>query len=197
MEPCGSTIEAMLARESGTRLLSFDPNIRASMIPDKERYLERLARLLGMATIVKISEVDLAWIYPGKSTDEAFAALFSLATAGRQAQNPLLAVVTRGHEGAQARLWQAGKVGEVRAAGFSVTVKDTIGAGDTFHAGILAWLEARGLLSREALGSLEPSVLAEGLRYANAAAAITCSRRGAEPPLAAEVKAFLAGHGAA
>lgn len=196
LEPCGSTIEAMLTQESGNRVFSFDPNIRSSMIHDRARYMERLARLLGLATIVKISEVDLAWIYPGMETDPAFDALCKLALENRPADRPFLAVVTKGPDGARAYLKRKQGELDLTAPGFSVKVSDTIGAGDTFHAGFLAWLEAAGSLSISGLDNLDEQSLWKAVRFANACAAITCSRRGAEPPAALDVFAFLQEHGA-
>jgi fructokinase len=72
----------------------------------------------------------------------------------------------------------------------NVPVVDTIGAGDTFHGGLLSWLEFRGKMSRKALGELTEEELRAALLFANKAASLVCTRRGAEPPSMAEVEAL-------
>jgi fructokinase len=71
-----------------------------------------------------------------------------------------------------------------------VQVVDTIGAGDTFHAGFLSWLELHGKMGRPAIESLSEAELSEALSFANMAASLVCSKRGAEPPTMAEMEAF-------
>ena len=81
--------------------------------------------------------------------------------------------------------------------GRPVAVADTVGAGDTFHAALLARLRQRNLLRRDALAALDAAAVRDALRYAAAAAAVTCARRGADPPNADEVRAALDGGQAA
>ena len=95
-------------------------------------------------------------------------------------------VVTRGGQGAWA--WTA--QGKVAAAPVRVAVVDTVGAGDTFQAALLCTLAERGLLSRASLASLAPATLQAVLDFAAQAAAITCSRRGADLPRRAELPAL-------
>ena len=94
-----------------------------------------------------------------------------------------LVVVTRGGEGAQA--WTRGAVAS--AASVPVEVVDTVGAGDTLQAALLTWLAEHGVLSPEALATLSAAQLAQMLQFAVRAAAITCSRRGADLPRRAEL----------
>jgi fructokinase len=192
LEPCGTSIVNFLLRESSRRIVSFDPNIRATMIHDRGTYLRRFRELVSRASIVKISEVDLAWLYPGVDIDEAFDGLFRTAMDGRLEADPLLVVLTRGGSGAQGRFCHGGRTETASVPGLIVQVVDTIGAGDTFHAGLLGWLDENGFLSRPALPSLDSGSLAEALGYANACASLACGRRGAEPPFADEVRELLA-----
>jgi len=183
----GSTPDAVLAtvaRLHGRALISFDPNLRPSLVRDEAAYRARLARLFALADIVKISAMDLAWLAPGQPLDRAAADL--------RAQGAALVVVTQGGAGVLA--WRGADRLQVPA--FAVTVVDTVGAGDSFNGGLLAGLAERGILSRAALSALPTADLAATLRFAAAVAALTCARAGADPPTRAEVRAFLiqAGH---
>lgn len=174
-EPGASTYETLMRRESGQRVLSLDPNVRPSLIPDRTAYVERLEGWLGLVDLVKVSRADLGWLYPALSPDEA---------ARRwRALGPSLVVVTRGEEGATAFT----AAGVVDVAGTPVEVADTVGAGDAFTAGLLAWLDEQGRLGRDSLGRLEGAALAACLTFANEVAARTCTRAGAEPPRRAEL----------
>lgn len=170
LEPGASSIEALVRRESGRVLVSYDPNVRPSMIPDKEEFRRRFESLCAMAAIAKASVADLEWIYGPASPEEFAAKLLSF--------GPDLAVLTLGQEGSAAATRHAAAAVPV----FPVKVVDTIGAGDTFHAAVLAALEARGIVTREALRSLDSQTLSDILSFAAAAAAVNCSRKGAEPP---------------
>lgn len=191
LEPCGTTLEEFLLRESKRRLLSFDPNIRPSMIADRSAYFKRFIRLVRHAAIIKISEVDLAWLYPGTDRDEAFRELFQTATGERLADQTLLAVLTMGGEGAKALFFRNGHTEKASVPGIRIAVADTIGAGDTFHAGLLAWLDTAGFLTMQGLPGMDTQSLVAALWYANASAALACCKRGAEPPNAAEVDDLL------
>ena len=128
LEPCGSAFEALCRREYQARVIHFDPNIRANLIKDRVSHRQRVERIVAMADIVKMSDEDLAWMAPGKSP-EAFAADW-LKRGAR------LVVVTRGKDGALAFTSRF----KCEAPGARVKVADTIGAGDTFTAGLLAAL---------------------------------------------------------
>ncbi len=191
LEPSASTLTGFAERASGEVVVSFDPNIRDSVIPDRESYLGRFRRILGFATVVKLSDADLSWLAPGEDAESAALACFRLAAAGRPADRPLILAATLGPRGAVAFRGTAEAPERIEAPGFRIELADTIGAGDTFHAGLLAWLERRSLLSSRALANLDAEKLREALRYANACAALACTRRGAEPPDASEVERFL------
>jgi fructokinase len=169
-EPCGSTYEALMAREHERRVIMLDPNIRAGFIPDREAHLGRMRRMIAMADIVKLSDEDLAWFGEGGSPDDIAARWLEM--------GPKIVVLTRGARGAIG--YAGGRRVDVPAR--RVEVADTVGAGDTFNAGILAALREAGLLRKETLAKLGETELRNTLDFAMAAAAVTVSRPGANPP---------------
>jgi fructokinase len=188
MEPVASAIEALIARE-GRRpraeapVISLDPNVRPFMIRDREAYVKRFEGWAAAAVVAKISAVDFDFIYPGLDLEGALEKVLSL--------GPRLAVTTLGPRGALALLRRGdGTILRVEAPVVDLPVADTIGAGDTFHGALLSRLELRGRLSRTALAALTEAELYDALFFANKAASIVCSRRGAEPPTLAEVEAL-------
>lgn len=178
VEPVGSAL-LTLAERAGGRVVSLDPNLRPTLVGDLDAWRQRFDRFVRTAAIVKLSREDLVAAYG--QTDPAVLA------AGWFFQGVLLVVVTDGGSGATAyhRDWTMHRPGR------PVAVIDTVGAGDTFHAALLARLAQRGLLSRTALAALDDAALADLLDYAVTAASITCTRRGADLPRAAEVEEAL------
>ncbi|MBX3529230.1 MAG: carbohydrate kinase [Rhizobiaceae bacterium] len=174
-EPCGSTYEALMRREKDRRVIMLDPNIRAAFVPDKERHLARMRRMIAMADIVKLSDEDLAWFGESGTHDEIAARWLGM--------GPKLVVITAGAKGASG--WT--KAGKVSVPSRKVTVVDTVGAGDTFNAGILAALHDASLLTKDAVASLSRGQVEAALSLAAAAAAVTVSRAGANPPWKAEL----------
>ncbi len=180
----GTTPDAALAACEQLRshaLLSLDPNIRASVVrPEQEHaYRSRLAKLYGIVDLVKLSTVDLAWLLPGGAPADYAAHILGHGAA--------LAVVTLGEDGIIA--WRAGDRAPIQVPGVPVTVADTIGAGDTVDAALLAGLAERAALTRARIMALSRDDLAALLHFAASAAAITVSRAGANPPTRAEVTA--------
>lgn len=169
-EPCGSAYETMMQNESPLRVISLDPNIRPTLIKNREGYLARLDRLVEMSDIVKVSEDDLAWLAPGDRFDDIAAAWLK--------RGAKIVILTRGADGARALT----RTEQVDVPGVRVTVADTIGAGDTFSAGVLARLDALGLLTKPAVAGLARDHIADILAFATRAAAVTVSRPGADPP---------------
>ncbi len=186
-EPAASTIEGLVMREAGRAVVSLDPNIRPSLVEDRELHLRRLMRIASASCIVKTSGTDLEWMFPAMGEDECVARLLSL--------GPELVVVTRGSAGARAST----KKTDVSVPAPRVTVADTIGAGDSFHGALLYSLAADGRTAREGIAGLDSGRLREMLELSAAAAALTCTKRGADPPRLSEVGDFmrtLAGGGA-
>ena len=176
-EPCGATYEEMMRREQNSRVISFDPNIRTSFIKDKVAHRARMDRMLAMSDIIKLSDEDLAF-FDSFGDFDGFAAKLLEGKAK-------LVVMTRGKDGAVA----IGEAGKVEVPGVKVTVVDTVGAGDTVNAGILAWLHKAGKLSKEGLAGLSKDDVAGALSLAVRAAAVTVSRAGANPPWEHELPA--------
>jgi fructokinase len=169
-EPCGSTYEALMRREQAQRVMMFDPNIRKNFITDKPAHLARMRRMLAMADIVKLSDEDLDWFDEDGSMAEIAARWLEL--------GPKLVVVTRGANG----LIAFSKRHTVSVDAPRVAVSDTVGAGDTVNAGILASLFDQKLLTKGAVAALDEAQIRHALTLSSRAAAITVSRPGANPP---------------
>jgi fructokinase len=170
LEPVASTLEGLLRQEAGRRAVSLDPNVRPSLISNREMYLHRFEGWVPLVDILKLSAEDLSWLYPDLSQDE-------VVTGWHGAGIPLV-VVTHGEEGARAST----PLATASVGAPSVAVVDTVGAGDAFMSGALAHLHQRGLLARDALRSIDAAGLTELLETACLVAADTCTRAGAEPP---------------
>ena len=178
--PAAADFTALMEREAGRLVIGFDANIRPNMVgPDDERdYRERLALFFRKAHIIKVSDADLEWVAPG-----ADAAALAAEWLGQQAR---LVLLTRGGEGAT--LFARGAT--LTRPARRVEVADTVGAGDSFMAGLLAALHDRDRLDVAALEGIGESGLAEILDFALAVAAITVSRVGADPPRRADLARF-------
>lgn len=170
-DPAASTYEALQAREAATRVTMVDPNIRPGFIAGKEaEYRARVERMIARADIVKLSDEDLHWLL---GTGDVVTLARSLLAKG-----PKLVFITEGAEGARAVTATQNRF----IAATRVTVADTVGAGDTFNAGVLAALHEAGVLTKSALTTLPDAVLDAALSLGTRAAAITVSRAGANPP---------------
>lgn len=176
-EPCADAYAALLQRHGGDRAVMLDPNIRPDFIKDQARYRTRLNQMIAKADIVKVSDEDLDWIIPGPESLTQKVPLLTQA-------GPTVVIVTRGSEGATGYLSNGG---EISVSAKSAQVVDTVGAGDTFNAGVLAALEKAGHLTKEALRTLTPDGMGAALALGAEVAAITVSRAGANPPWAQEI----------
>jgi fructokinase len=184
VEPIASTLRALVERARRRTLISYDPNIRLNVEPDLTRWRAALQWMRPRTHLLKISEEDLSLLCPGASREQfAVDAL---------AQRTRLVVVTRGADGATAWTLSA----SVSVPAVQVPVIDTVGAGDTFQAALLTWLAEHHRLSPEASGTLDAQQLREALQFAVRAAAITCSRRGADLPRRHELDAGPAAYAA-
>ncbi|WP_282796976.1 carbohydrate kinase [Streptomyces sp. CC224B] len=171
LEPGASAYEALLRDAAAAGVFTaLDPNIRAGLIPDADAYRARFTSWLPSVALLKVSEEDARWL---RGTPEEWLA-----------SGPAAVVVTRGGEGLSV---VTRACGEVVVPGVPVDVVDTIGAGDTVNAALLHGLAARGALSSDAVAGLDAEEWAAVLGFAARAAAVTCSRAGAEPPYATEV----------
>ncbi len=170
-EPAATSAERLLtAGLPASTLVMIDPNCRPDAVPDRRSYLERLARVLSRADVVKASTEDLAYLFPGRPPREAARDLLG--------QGPALVLVTDGPRPARAVL--PGQ--EITVPVPAVAVTDTIGAGDAFGGAFLAWWTG-SKLTRADLGKV-PAIRA-AVAAAAEVAAMTYQRPGAEPPWAA------------
>jgi fructokinase len=171
---------AMVKDAGGSVTISFDPNCRPNLVSHKPRYVEQMDTFAAAADIVRMSDVDFEFLYGG--SDYAGKAR-SLIEAGAG-----LVVVTRGIKGAQAWHREAGAV-EVQAP--AIDVVDSIGAGDSFQAGLLFALRAIGRIGAKALMQMNSGELGRAVSFASACAAFTCGRAGADPPRQSDMGAKL------
>ena len=183
VDPTAATLIGLMRQVSPTRVVALDPNIRPTIIPDRARWLERFGEMLGLTDIVKASAEDVAWIEGDDAEIEDVARRWS--TLG-----PKVAFVTDGGRGVVVAV---GGV-SVFVPSFAIEVADTVGAGDTFQAAVLTRLDEMGLLTKERLAKVTLETMGHIARFAAAAAAITCTRVGADLPRRDDVAAFLDEH---
>jgi fructokinase len=182
MPPGAEVLTRLIHRARQHATISYDPNCRPQLMGTPETLRPRVEALVAAADIVKASAEDLGWLLPGQPPAQ-------VATAWRM-RGPAIVAVTLGPGGVVA----AAADGVVHRPGRSVAVADTVGAGDAFTSGLLAGLYRRGLLGperRTQLMAIDRDTLAQVLDEAVMTAAITCTRRGADPPSAAELRARL------
>lgn len=183
LEPGAADVARILAAHRTSATLTYDPNLRPSLMPSPDATRPVVERIVAMADVVKVSDEDLAWLSPGDPMGLAE----EWAAAG-----PALVVVTRGGDGALA--WTSAGV-HVAVGSRRVEVADTVGAGDSFMAGLIDGLWGAGLLgpdARAALRAVDEVTLRAVLERCAAIAAITVSRPGANPPTAAELAEYEA-----
>jgi fructokinase len=177
LEPGATALEQLMQRESKHRLISLDPNIRPNIITDKVTYCQRLENWLKSVDIIRVSVADLNWLYPQADPETLIKQWLNL--------GPSLGILTLGAQGAQAYT-RTGVV--VMAKAPAIQVVDTIGAGDSFLAAVLAYLDEQKILTtRTQLMNVSADQLTACLNYANRAAAINCSRAGANPARKSEL----------
>lgn len=178
LQPGAATVTDVLRRYRETSTISYDPNARPTLMGAPQAVRAQVEESIALCDVVKASDEDVAWLY---DTEDVEGVVDSWRELG-----PALTVLTRGGEGAVG----FGGSGRVQVAPVLVDAVDTVGAGDTFSAGILDALAAKDLLGaqrRPELAALPSDVLADVLRRAAALAAITVSRAGANPPWSHEL----------
>ena len=175
VQPVGGTQRALVEREYRRSVISYDPNIRSNVEPDLDIWRATLQWMLPRTHLLKVSDEDLALLYPGQSIEQFAADALAAGT-------PLV-VVTRGGEGAIGFTARS----RVPMPPVAVEVADTVGAGDTFQAALLTWAAETGRLTPAALAQVDEAALHEALGFAARAAAITCGRRGADLPRRGEL----------
>jgi fructokinase len=172
LEPVATATEAVIERLAGDALVALDPNIRPWVVEDEDAYRARLDRVLARSHVLKVSEEDLAWLRPELGATEAVRSLLE--------GGPSVGLLTRGPHGALV----VTRTAQVAVPAPRAKVVDTIGAGDAFGGGFLAWWSERGL-GREDLDRID--VVVEATEFACLVAARTCSKPGAEPPFRSEL----------
>ncbi|OBI80357.1 carbohydrate kinase [Mycobacterium sp. 1245805.9] len=179
-EPGCLAVAALLDTYRVSATVSFDPNVRPSLIIDRDLARDRIARLVERSDIVKASDEDLGWIEPDRDPESTARAWL--------ASGPAVVVLTRGERGAVAFC----AAGEVRVAAKPVQVVDTVGAGDAFMVGLLdaLWgMDLVGAARRAALGRIGLDALTAALQSACLVSAWTVGRAGAELPDRASLRA--------
>jgi fructokinase len=186
MPPGADALQQLLARAREMMTVSYDPNCRPLLMGSPEAVRGQIEVLVGLADVVKASSDDLAWLLPGRVPEQVAEAWL--------AKGPSMVMVTLGPAGL---LVATRQTGVLRRPGRAVEVIDTVGAGDACMAALLAGLHRRGLLGAEgraALQAVDAVTVQEVTDEAVLAAAITCTRHGADPPTRAELAEVFA-HG--
>jgi fructokinase len=185
LPPGKANVVDLVEREHkrGRVTVSYDPNVRPALLGDAIRARPDIERLVAMSDVVKVSDEDLRWLYPGRPDEDV--------AQGWLASGPALVVVTRGGAGVYAV--SAGL--ELHRGAVPIDLVDTVGAGDSFTSGLLDGLHRADLVGgarRDALATIDEATLGSIVDAAALTAAITCSKPGADPPTRAEVDAALA-----
>lgn len=179
-----SVIDLVVRERARARVtVSYDPNVRPALLGDAARARPDIERMVALSHVVKVSDEDLRWLYPGRGDDQVAQDWLAL--------GPALVVVTRGGAG----VYAASRGLELERPAVPVDMVDTVGAGDSFTAGLLHGLHRADLLggSRgDALAGIDEATLVTVVDTAAVIAAITCSRPGSDPPTRDEVEAAIA-----
>ncbi len=176
----GKTAESLAAFvEQYPGIVSLDPNVRPQIIDDRAEWDHFHQRWLANASIYKASDEDLEWIWPKRGVDSVATELL--------AGSVSVLLVTKGSDGAVIYT----NDGPVRVKGRTVDLVDTVGAGDTFIASVLTSLWDAEITDRQGLAYVNVDFWHEVGERAAAAAALTCSRAGADTPHRAELDAFV------
>lgn len=176
VQPIGDTLLNLVKRESGKRLISLDPNVRLNPQPDIQLWRARVAELVKYADLIKVSDEDLHLLYPNQSPESVLQ--------GWLQHRCQLVFLTRGGDGASVFSRQHGTWS---APAVKVVMADTVGAGDTFQAALIAWLTEQRLDSVAGLQQLSRAQIDTMLGFAIRAAALTCTKTGPDLPYRAQL----------
>lgn len=168
--------KALIADARVSTTISFDPNCRPNLVKDKPAYLTRMAEFADSADLIKMSDVDFAYLFGDEPYNQRASTLL--------ARGVGLVVITRGNNGAIA--WHA-RAGQIEVPAPKVEVADTIGAGDSFQAALLFALHRQARLARQQLRDIGTEELRLALSFAASCAGLTCTRPGADPPWSHEI----------
>ena len=172
LEPGAAAIRTFLASLAEQPVtVTLDPNARPTITPDPESTWTAVRALAASADLVKLSDEDCEFLRPGSSPDEIAAELLTI-------DRTKCVVITRGGDGALGIT----RTARVEVSAPAIKVVDTVGAGDSFMSALIAGLQRRGLLGAVRLEGLDEQALHAVIDYAVKAAAITCTRPGADPP---------------
>ena len=171
VQPIADTLLALVRRESGKRLISLDPNVRLNPEPNIELWRERINTLVEHADLIKVSDEDLNLLYPERDPQSVIH--------GWLEHRCQLVFLTRGGQGATVF---SRRHGSWSAPACMVVMADTVGAGDTFQAALIAWLTEQQLDSVEGLQRLSREQIDAMLTFAVSAAALTCGKTGPDLP---------------
>jgi len=171
VQPIADTLLALVRRESGKRLISLDPNVRLNPEPNIELWRERINTLVEHADLIKVSDEDLNLLYPEHDPQSVIH--------GWLEHRCQLVFLTRGGQGATVF---SRRHGSWSAPACAVVMADTVGAGDTFQAALIAWLTEQQLDSVEGLQRLSREQIDAMLTFAVSAAALTCGKTGPDLP---------------
>ena len=171
VQPIGDTLLSLVKRESGKRLISLDPNVRLNPQPDIQLWRARVAELAQHADLIKVSDEDLHLLYPDQSPESVLH--------GWLQHRCQLVFLTRGGDGASVFSRQHGTWTQ---PALKVVMADTVGAGDTFQAALIAWLTEQQLDSVQGLQQLSREQIDAMLGFAIRAAALTCGKTGPDLP---------------
>jgi fructokinase len=171
-EPAADAYCALAQKYADDMVIVLDPNIRTSFISNDQAYRQRLQHIIEVADIIKVSDEDLDWLVGDAAAEPQQVGLL-------RGQRKAIVIVTKGADGATAYLTTGEAVHQNVP---KVSVVDTVGAGDTFNAGLLAKLVNLNLMSKSALANISSTELLTALAYAAQVAAVNVSRQGANPP---------------
>jgi fructokinase len=178
LEPGASGVESLVRHRRAMSTITFDPNIRPALIADPAAVRERVMQLVALADVIKASDEDVHWLYPGRDTAEIAEEWHAAGAA--------IVVMTHGERGARG----SADCGVISVSPVATTVADTVGAGDTFMGALIDGLIEERLVGadrRDALRSIGADRLQAVLDRSAAAAAITVSRPGTDPPWRGEL----------